>query len=86
MRTIRFLLRGSCEETSEQLSDRLEGELRGLRAWRVAHHLADCEHCQAALASLKRVVEQLRALGRVEPPSSPETADAVVERIRGEEQ
>jgi predicted anti-sigma-YlaC factor YlaD len=70
MGVFRQLSLGSCADTGEHLSDRLDGELRRLRAWRVARHLARCEHCRAALASLERVVEQLRALRPVELPPS----------------
>lgn len=75
------LWNGSCEETEQHLSDHLDGELGGLRGRRVLRHLARCELCRAVFLSLARTVEQLRALGRVEPPSQT-VADAVVARIR----
>ncbi len=77
----------SCEETQARLSDQLEGELGGLRGWRVARHLAHCIRCSEMLRSLKRTVEQLHVLGRTDmaPPPARTVADEVVERIkRGE--
>lgn len=73
----------SCEETQARLSDQLEGELRGLRAWRVARHLAHCIRCSELLRSLGRTVEQLHALGRTDmaPPPSATVAAPVLERI-----
>lgn len=80
------LVTGSCEETQEQLSDRLDGDLRGLRRLRVAAHLAHCDRCRAVLRSLSRTVEQVRALGRADfvPPPGRSVSDDVVERIRRE--
>ena len=77
---------GSCEETQEQLSDRLEGDLSGLRRLRVAAHLAGCDRCRAVMRSLSRTVEQVRLLGRADfnPPPGPSVTDDVVERIRRE--
>jgi predicted anti-sigma-YlaC factor YlaD len=77
---------GSCEETQEQLSDRLEGDLRGLRRLRVAAHLSRCDRCRAVMRSLSRTVEQVRLLGRGDylPPPGPSVTDDVVERIRRE--
>ncbi len=65
------LWNGSCEETEKHLSEHLDGELRGLRRWRVLRHLARCELCRAVFLSLTRTVERLRALGRVDPPPKP---------------
>ncbi len=80
------LLVGSCEETGEQLSDRMEGELRGLRRLRVAAHLSRCDRCRAVLRSLTRTVDQVRTLGQVDfmPPPAGSVTDDVVERIRRE--
>jgi anti-sigma factor RsiW len=74
----------SHEETGESLSDFVEGELTGWRRWRVARHLARCEHCQAVYRSLLRTLEALRDAGGLQPPAQPAFADAVVERIRRE--
>jgi 7,8-dihydro-6-hydroxymethylpterin dimethyltransferase len=46
----------------EPLSERLEGELRGLRRLRVSRHLARCARCYAKLESLARLVQALRPL------------------------
>ncbi len=80
------LVVGSCEETGERLSDRLEGTLRGVRRFRVSAHLADCDRCRAVLNSLSRAVELLRELGETSfvPPKSASVAGIVVERIRRE--
>jgi predicted anti-sigma-YlaC factor YlaD len=79
------LFEANCEETSEHMSEHLEGELRGMRRVRVARHLSHCPLCSAVLRSLANTVEQLRSLGRVGFPSSTSsTADAVVGRIRRE--
>ncbi len=80
------VLVGSCAETREQLSERMEGELPGLRRLRVAAHLAGCEACRALLRSLTRTVEQVRTLGQADfaPPPDGSVADDVVERIRHE--
>lgn len=77
---------GSCEETQEQLSDRLEGDLRGLRRLRVAAHLSRCDRCRAVMRSLSRTVEQVRLLAQADffPPPGPSVTDDVVERIRRE--
>jgi anti-sigma factor RsiW len=73
---------GTCEETRDCLSAHLEDELRGLRRRRVRRHLERCERCRAVLRSLSRAVQQLRSLGRLDPPLAASVADAVVERIR----
>jgi len=76
----------TCRETRERLSDYLEDELEGRTRTRVMRHLARCKRCQAMLESLTRTLEQLRALGTVEPAEpTPATARAVVERIKLEE-
>ena len=84
MTVIARVLHGSCAETREHLSDHLEGELAGIRRFRVLGHLARCERCRAVLASLARTVEQLRTLGRDEPETG-SVADAVIDRIRQED-
>ncbi len=83
--TIKHPFRATCAETSASLSEHLEGELHGLRRWRILRHLATCERCQAILRSLKETVENLRALGRSEPDAEPTLADRVIERIVTEE-
>ena len=78
------LVVGSCEETSERLSDRLEGTLSGVQRWRVSLHLARCDRCRALLRSLAGTVEQLRLLAQsdFQPPETTSVVDKVVERIR----
>jgi predicted anti-sigma-YlaC factor YlaD len=76
------LLEASCRATAEALSDRLEGELRGLRRVRVSRHLARCARCRATLASLARLVRTLRTLGRAEPRARHSVAEQVLARIR----
>ena len=76
--------RGSHDETAQYLSEHVEGELRGLRRWRILRHLARCQPCSAALHSLVRTLEGLRALGRTELEPKPSVAEAVVVRIRSE--
>jgi predicted anti-sigma-YlaC factor YlaD len=78
------LLEASCTTASEALSDRLEGELRGLRRFRVARHLARCGRCQAALASLARLVSLLRTIPDPEPGDAGSAVDGVLARVRGE--
>jgi predicted anti-sigma-YlaC factor YlaD len=81
---IDYLWNGSCDETRTHLSEHLEGDLRGIRRWRILRHLDRCERCQAVLRSLIRALEQLRSVGRVDPPPSEATATAVVDRVRRE--
>jgi predicted anti-sigma-YlaC factor YlaD len=80
------LVIGSCEQTQDRLSDRLDGELRGLRRLRMAAHLAYCHRCRAVFRSLSRVVERVHLLGRGDfaPPPAPSGSDRIVERIRRE--
>jgi anti-sigma factor RsiW len=76
------LLEASCAATAEALSDRLEGELRGLRRLRISRHLARCARCRVTLASLVRLVQALRALGGAEAPADRSVADRVLTRLR----
>ena len=75
---------GSCEETQEQLSGRMEGQLRGFRRLRVSMHLMGCDRCRAVFRSLVRTVERVHELGRVDfaPPAERSVAQDVIERIR----
>jgi anti-sigma factor RsiW len=77
---------GSHEETERHFSDHLEGELRGLRRWRVLRHLSRCEPCAAALQSLRRTVAGLRSLRRPAPEHHPSVVHPVVTRIRREQE
>jgi len=78
------LVVGSCEETGEFLSSRMEGELRGLRRLRVSAHLWRCDGCRVVLGSLSRTVERLGAIGQAgfAPPLRPSVSSVVIERIR----
>jgi predicted anti-sigma-YlaC factor YlaD len=67
---------------AELLSDRLEGELCGLRRVRVSRHLARCARCRTTLASLARLVRTLRTLGRAEPLARHSVSEQVFARIR----
>ncbi|MEP6893829.1 MAG: zf-HC2 domain-containing protein [Gaiellaceae bacterium] len=75
---------GSCHETGEHLSEQLDGELRGLRRFRIDRHLARCELCQAVLRSLIRTLEELRLLGKIQPTPAPSVVPTVMVRIREE--
>jgi predicted anti-sigma-YlaC factor YlaD len=76
------LLEASCAATSEALSDRLDGELRGLGRLRVARHLTRCARCRALLASLARLVRTLRSLGEAEADGRGSLVADVLARIR----
>jgi predicted anti-sigma-YlaC factor YlaD len=76
------VLEASCATTTKALSDRLEGELRGLRRLRVGRHLARCGRCRAALASLARAVHALRTLRDAEPVGHGTAVEQVLDRIR----
>jgi predicted anti-sigma-YlaC factor YlaD len=78
------LLQANCETTGEALSDRIEGELRGLRRVRVARHVARCGRCRETLESLGRLVHMLRELRTVEPPEGRSVADDVIDGLRSE--
>lgn len=77
---------GSCEETQEQLSDRMEGQLRGRRRLRVSMHLLGCDRCRAVFRSLIRTVEHVHQLGRVDfaPPPGGSVTEDVIGRIQRE--
>ncbi len=74
---------GSCAETREQLSAHIEGELTGLRRFRVRLHLAGCDACSAVARSLRNTIRRLHELddGFV-PEAAPSAAPAVLERIQ----
>ncbi len=82
---IETALNGSHEETQELMSAYAEGELRGLRRWRVGRHLARCEICKSIYRGFLATLYGLRNL-RAEPAEDPDLADSVVDRIRGEKQ
>jgi anti-sigma factor RsiW len=74
-------LSASCDETARLLSEYADGELRGLRRWRVEAHMAACEGCRTIYRSLVATVDMLRALSDVEPDAQPQLAEAVRRRI-----
>jgi predicted anti-sigma-YlaC factor YlaD len=76
------LLEASCATTTDALSDRLEGELRGLRRLCAGRHVARCGRCRAALASLARVVQVLETLRDAEPVGERSVVEHVLGRIR----
>ncbi len=78
---IETAINGSHEETQEFMSAYAEGELRGLRRWRVGRHLARCEICKSVYRGFLAALDGLHAL-RTDPPAKPRLADSVVERIR----
>ena len=76
----------TCHETSERLSDYVDGELEGRSLLRVRRHLARCEMCRALLDSLSRTIDDLRSLGAGEPAvPHPATVAVVLSRIEREQ-
>jgi len=74
---------GSCEETREQLSAHVEGELTGLQRLRVRLHLAGCDLCTAVARSLRNTIERLHELDDAfAPDPAPSVAPSVLERIQ----
>jgi predicted anti-sigma-YlaC factor YlaD len=59
---------GDCAWIEPQLSEYLDGELRGLHRLRVRAHLWRCERCRPVFESLARTVAGLRSLATLEPP------------------
>jgi predicted anti-sigma-YlaC factor YlaD len=82
---MRIPFTGSCEETRDLLSDYVEGELDQRLRRRVARHLRMCRRCRAVWETLVATMNGLRTLGALEPPPRPAVAEAVVDRIRGDE-
>ncbi|NUR77994.1 MAG: hypothetical protein HOQ28_17115 [Thermoleophilia bacterium] len=83
MRSLMDMMVGSCEETREQLSAHVDGELGGLRRLRVRLHLAGCDACSAVARSLRQTIERLHELeDSFAPGPAPSVAPAVVKRIR----
>ncbi|MBA3329694.1 MAG: zf-HC2 domain-containing protein [Actinobacteria bacterium] len=85
MRALAHFWTGSCHETAELLSARLENDVPLPLRGRVRRHLARCAACRAVLRSLERVVAELRTLRRDDEATFPSVADAVVARIRRDE-
>jgi len=83
VKSLMDMMVGSCEETREQLSAHLEGELSGPRRLRVRLHLAGCSACTAVARSLRKTIERLHELEEsFVPDPSPSVATIVVDRIR----
>lgn len=77
---------GSCEQTREQLSAHVDGELTGLRRLRVRLHLAGCSACSAVAESLRRTIERLQGLEQAFAPGpAPSVVPDLLERIRIEQ-
>ncbi len=65
-----------CREAVELVTDYLEGALTGRDRARLELHLADCPHCSAYLAQMRRTLD---LLGRIEPEAlDPQVADDLV--------
>lgn len=83
MRSLMDTMAGSCEETREQLSALVEGELTGLRQLRVRLHMAGCDACSAIARSLRTTIERLHELeGSFVPEPAPSVSPAVLDRIQ----
>jgi len=83
MRSLMDMMVGSCEQTREQLSAHVDGELTGMRGLRVRLHLAGCDACSAVARSLRNTVERLHELeDSFVPEPAPSVAPAVLERIQ----
>ena len=67
--------------TKAHASDYLDGDLAEAGRKRVERHASVCPQCRELLASLRRMIDALPALG----PSAPATVtDRVLERLRRE--
>lgn len=67
--------------THEHLSSYLDADLAPDEAARVEDHAGICPQCRRVLATLRRTMEGLRALGT---ESQSEIADGVIARLRQE--
>jgi predicted anti-sigma-YlaC factor YlaD len=67
--------------THAHLSDYLDEDLAGAEVDRVEEHVSLCPQCRRVLATLRRTLKGLGALG-AEPRA--EIADGVIERLREE--
>jgi anti-sigma factor RsiW len=67
--------------THAHLSEYVDEELSGEERRRMEEHVSMCPQCRRVLATLRRTVESLMALGGEPPPG---VADAVIQRLRGE--
>lgn len=71
--------------TAEHASDYLDGDLDDAARSRVEHHARFCPGCHELLASLRRTLNALRALGSIEHGTRHlAVASAVIARLRAE--
>ena len=68
--------------TTRRLSAHLEGDLVARSAARIQRHVRECPECRAALRSLERMLELLRAVPPVSDTEKPDIASAVRRRLR----
>jgi len=70
---------------AEHASDYLDGDLDDAGRARVEHHARFCPRCHQLLASLRRTVDALRALGVPEHAAADaDLASGVVARLRAQ--
>ena len=70
---------------AEHASDYLDGDLDGAARTRVEHHARFCPTCHELLASLRRTVDALRALGTTgRGTPDPGVVPAVIARLRAQ--
>ncbi len=81
MNALLRLLTGSHAQIEANMSDGLDGELRGLSRRRFHQHLAWCEGCSSMYECLRMTVGGLRSLKSSQPDPEPALADAVLECI-----
>ena len=74
----------SCTETRELLSDYVDGELQPKARRRVLRHLLICRRCRAVLRSLRQTIAGLHGIGPADPAPDASVADAVLARVRSE--
>ncbi len=71
--------------TAEHASDYLDGDLDDAGRARVEHHARFCPKCHELLASLRRTVNALRALGAAEDGASDsDVASGVIAQLRAQ--
>ena len=80
--TIKHTMVGSCEETTDHMSEFLDGELQGPMRGRVRRHLFVCKVCRPIFASLKRAVAAVRGQQPIVADPDPALVDDVMARIR----
>jgi anti-sigma factor RsiW len=68
--------------TRRHMSEYLDDELDARSRQRVERHVHRCPTCHKLLATLRKTLEGLQALGR-RPLPAEGVADSVIERLRG---